>query len=338
MKHFISIEGEAKESQMNKNLCVLIIIIMVFPFLVTDCQNSTNGNDNVYNYKILPVDRKFENKHVFLIGLDGWGGYSFKNSSFEMPTIETIIPVSSYTFEAINVMPSITIPNWASMFMGTSPDVHGYKTNPAAGNDEPSAASTFVDKYGIFPSIFTLLKEERPNCKVAFFFEKPKIGYLCPDNVIDIKRNIINLSGNDIGISNITDCIESEKPNFTAIIFLEPDGVGHAVGHNTQKYYNQLTKMDDYIEKIITSIKKANIWDDSILFFSSDHGGIGNGHGGDTPLEREIPLIICGKNIRSNYKITEPVMIYDIAATIAYIFELGTPFFWTGNVLNVFSE
>jgi hypothetical protein len=53
-------------------------------------------------------------------------------------------------------------------------------------------------------------------------------------------------------------------------------------------------------------------------------------------LEREIPFIIAGKTIRKNYKIPQPVMTYDTAATIAHIFNLDPPDFWEGRVINVF--
>jgi predicted AlkP superfamily pyrophosphatase or phosphodiesterase len=323
---------------MMKKLFLIYVSISVNLVFFSCNTGHSEKDDHFYDYKRLPLDKSVEEKYVFLIGLDGWGGYSFNSVMFDMPSIEAIVPESSYTFEALDIMPSITIPNWASMFMGSGPDIHGYQTNPPTNNDAPTATPTYIDKYGFFPSIFTLLKEERPNCKVAFFFEKPKIGYLCPDNVIDKKHNIINLSSSESGILSVTSYIETEKPNLTVIVFLEPDGIGHLIGHDTQEYYDQLKIMDNYIAKIIESIKNAGIWDDSILFFSSDHGGIGKGHGNNTPLEREIPLIVMGENIRSNYNIEGPVMIYDIATTIAQIFKLDVPDFWSGRILNIFCE
>jgi predicted AlkP superfamily pyrophosphatase or phosphodiesterase len=321
------------EAPMKKN----IIIIGIITLVLFSCHlNRVNGK-LVYHYKILPEDVNAENKHVFLIGLDGWGGYSFERSN--MPTVNSMIIKGSYTFKALSVMPSITIPNWASMFMGAGPDVHGYKTNPPTYNDPPYTESEIIDVYGIFPSIFTLLKGQRPNCKVSFFYEKPKIGYLCPDNVIDRKENIVNLSYDPSTISIITDYIKSEKPNFTVIVFREPDGVGHGVGHNTSAYYSQLNNLDVKITEIIQAIKDAGIFENSIIIFSSDHGGIGIGHGNDTPAEREIPFIVAGKNIKENYGLSQPVMTYDIAATIAYIFNLEPPYFWEGKVLkNIFKD
>ncbi|MDR1802381.1 MAG: alkaline phosphatase, partial [Treponema sp.] len=206
-----------------------------------------------------------EEKHVFLIGLDGWGSYSFRNERFSMPVIEELMNNGSYTLQAMNVMPSISLPNWSSMLMGSSPDITRYWTN-----NPSKAVSRYADNYGLFPSIFTLLKEQRPQCKVAFFYEWNENGTLCPDNVIDAKQHINNLSKD---ISIVTNYIKTGKPNFCTIIIDEPDHTGHSIGHNTHAYYEELNRLDGLIAQITQAIKDSGIWDSSIIIFSSDHGG-----------------------------------------------------------------
>jgi len=316
-------------NEKNKTLANTILqLLFLFLFVNMSCDNYSNAE--IYYYKILPHNLEVENKHVFLIGLDGWGSYSFENENFNMPTIEELMNNGSYTLQVLNVMPSISLPNWSSMLMGTSPNITGYWTN-----NPSKAVSKIVDIYGLFPSIFTLLKEQRPQCKVAYFYEWRENGSLCPDNIIDTKRYINNLSKD---ISTVINYIKIEKPNFCTIIIDEPDHVGHSIGHNTQSYYEELNRLDGLIAQIIQSIKEAGIWDDSIIMFSSDHGGIGKGHGGSTNLERDIPLIVFGNNIKEGTKISENVMIYDIAPTIAYIFELEIPLFWEGKLINVLNN
>ncbi|QQO08784.1 alkaline phosphatase [Breznakiella homolactica] len=328
--------GEIEKKHKKQKRAVYVCLAVIVLFFFSACKSHLSNDTGVYHYPVLPLDESFTKKHVFLIGLDGWGSYSFEKS--DIPVIRSSMAAGSYTLDALDVMPSITVPNWASMFMGATPDIHGYKTNPPTNNDPPYAESSVIDKYGLFPSIFTLLKEERPNCTVAYFYEKPKLGYLCPDNVLDKKEHIPDLSGGASALLRITSYIEAEKPNFTAIVFLEPDGIGHSVGHDTNEYYNQLKKLDEYVAQIIQSIQNAGIWNNTILIFSSDHGGIGTSHGNDTAAERKIPVIIAGKNIRPAYTIPGPVMVYDIAPTIAHIFELEIPLFWQGSVLDVFTE
>jgi len=306
----------------------LMLILFLFTLMYMSCNNSYDAE--IYYYQILPHNLEIEKKHVFLIGLDGWGSYSFENENFSMPTIEELINNGSYTLQTLNVMPSISLPNWSSMLMGTGPDITGYWTN-----NPSKAVSKIVDIDGIFPSIFALLKNQRPECKVALFYEWSTIGNLCPDNVIDIKQHINNLSKD---ISAVTNYIKTEKPNFCCIVIDEPDHVGHSIGHNTRAYYEELNRLDGLIAQIIQSIKDSGMWDNSILMFSSDHGGVGKGHGGDTPSERYVPFIVFGNNIKKGTQISQNVMIYDIAPTIAYFFELEIPSFWKGKIINVLNK
>jgi len=303
----------------------ILKILLLFSFMNMSCVGV-----QIYYYETLPHNLDAENNYVFLIGLDGWGSYSFNNKNFSMPATKELMNNGSYTLQALNVVPSISLPNWSSMFMGASPNITRYWTN-----NPSKAASKIVDDYGLFPSIFTLLKKQRPQCKVAFFYEWKENGSLCPDNIIDTKQHINNLSQD---ISIVTNYIKTEKPNFCSIIIDEPDHVGHSIGHNTQAYYEELNRLDGLIAQIVQAIKDSGIWDNSIIILSSDHGGVRKGHGGDSPLEREIPFIIFGNNIKEKTKILENVQIYDIAPTIAYIFELETPLFWEGKVINVFKQ
>ena len=292
------------------------------------CNNETDKN--LYYYNELPDDTEIEKTHVFLIGLDGWGGYSVNNKNFSMPALTELMNNGCYTLQALNIMPTISLPNWSSMFMGASPNITGYKTN-----NPSKAKSKIVDIYGLFPSIFTLMKNQRPQCKVAFFYEWSENGFLCPDNLIDKKQHISNLSKD---VSAVTEYIKAKKPNLCFIIIDEPDGIGHSAGHNTKAYYEELAKLDELIAQITQTIKDSGIWDNSVIIFSSDHGGVGKGHGGNTSFEREIPIIIFGNNIKEGIKISQKVMIYDIAPTIAYILKLETPSFWEGKLINVFKN
>ncbi len=48
----------------------------------------------------------------------------------------------------------------------------------------------------------------------------------------------------------------------------------------------------------------------------------------------EIPWIIYGKDIKKGAELTQSIMTYDTAATIAYIFGLKTPQVWIGRAVE----
>ena len=81
----------------------------------------------------------------------------------------------------------------------------------------------------------------------------------------------------------------------------------------------------------------AGIYDDTVVMMTADHGGINKGHGGQTLEELEIPFIVCGKGIKTQGEISDVMMQYDTAATIAEVFRLKRPQAWRGDpIYSVF--
>lgn len=77
----------------------------------------------------------------------------------------------------------------------------------------------------------------------------------------------------------------------------------------------------------------------TIIIITSDHGGVGKGHGGATMAEVEIPWIIKGPGILPAKELNKFVNIYDTAATVAYIFGLTPPDCWIAKpVLEAFDS
>lgn len=72
----------------------------------------------------VPCNAKGKAKHVVFIGLDGWGSYSVPKA--DIPHIKQLMADGSYTLEKRTVLPSSSAVNWASMFMGAGPELHGY--------------------------------------------------------------------------------------------------------------------------------------------------------------------------------------------------------------------
>jgi predicted AlkP superfamily pyrophosphatase or phosphodiesterase len=295
---------------------------------------------NVYNAKKTFISFEDEiydaNKdiHIVLIGLDGWGAYSLPEA--EMPVVKKMMQKGSYTLEALDIMPSSSACNWASMFMGADPKLHGYSQS---GSKAPDFEPAVLDSYGFFPNIFSLLKEQRPSAKIGYFYDWEGMKYLCPDDALDRMERKPKLSYDLEAVFDVALYIKKQKPTLLFTYFAGPDSIGHRTGFDSSEYYNRLMEIDYYIGIIEKAVIEAGIYENTVFILSSDHGGIGKGHGGDTPLERQIPVILYGKNIKQNYEIASQVMIYDIAPTIAHIFKLDIPDIWIGKtLLDIFIE
>ncbi|MCM0717169.1 alkaline phosphatase [Parabacteroides sp. W1-Q-101] len=274
-------------------------------------------------------------KHVILIGLDGWGAYSV--SKAEMPNVKKLMDDGSYTLKKRSVLPSSSAVNWASMFMGAGPELHGYTE---WYSKTPELPSREVNKNGIFPTVFSLLHESDPKAEIGCIYEWETIRCLVDTFALNYDKHVSEAESNPAAAAQYAaDYIKKAHPNLLAVIIDNPDHVGHATGHDTPEYYAVLKELDKYVGQIVNAVKEAGMLDETIFIVTADHGGINKGHGGKTMEEMETAFIISGKNIKKGHEITESMMQFDVASTIAHIFKLEQPQVWIGQpVLSAFEK
>ena len=241
----------------------------------------------------------------------------------------------SYTLTKRSVLPSSSAVNWASMFMGAGPELHGYTTWNSSTPDLPSKE---LSKDGIFPTVFQLLREADPKAEIGTLYEWIGIKYLVDTLAVNKYNQGINYEKHPTELcETAVKYIKERKPALTLIAWDNPDHVGHKEGHDTPAYYQKLEEIDGYIGKVIDAVKEAGMLDETIFIVTSDHGGINKGHGGKTMLEMQTPFIISGKNIRKGHEIQASMMQFDVAATVAAIFKLKQPQVWIGRpIMEVF--
>ena len=265
--------------------------------------------------------------HVVLLAMDGWGAYSV-NKAHDIPNIKYFMENGSYTLKDRTVLPSASAINWASMFMGVPTEMHGYTQWNSRTPEIPSAN---VGDHNICPTIFSVVREQLPQAETGCLAEWVGIKYLidslsvshleCP---ISSEKDVMTLA------NKAAEYIKAKKPKFLAVCNDQIDHAGHSLGHDTPEYYNTLASVDKQVGVIVQALKDAGMWDDTIIILTADHGGINKGHGGKTLLEMEIPFIIWGKGVKKGFHITDTMMQYDCAATIAEIFGLKRPQSWRG--------
>lgn len=274
---------------------------------------------------------KWKAKHVVMIAFDGWGAYSVPKAE-NIPTIKGLMKQGCYTLKKRSVLPSASAINWASMFNGAGTEIHGYTT---WGSRTPEIPSMVVNEHGIFPTIYSIMHDQCPKAETGCLFEWEGIKYLIDTLSVSHVAQAMNYKERPDELCIMAEeYIKEVKPAFLAVCFDQLDHVGHADGHDTPAYYKALSRLDGYAARIISALKDAGIYDDSIIIMTSDHGGIHKNHGGITLEEMEVPFIISGKNIRQDGQFEEIMMQFDTAATIAYIFRLVQPQAWIGRPMR----
>ena len=254
-------------------------------------------------------------EHIVFIGFDGWAGAYLEKAN--MPTVKRMIATGASSLDMRCIIPSISWPNWSTLFSGTPPEHrNGETTNYPAG---------VMD----FTTIFAIV--HNTNKTNVFFHEWGTLGNICPDE--EVKK--INITSNIESAQTIANYIIQNKPVFTAVAFNEPDNTGHKNRWGSSAYYAKLAELDNLIAIIEQGVKDAGIYDSTVFVFSADHGGdFLWGHGGNLKKHRQIPIVIYGRGIKNGFTIPSPLSITDIAPTIAEIFGLAIPPEWTGRPLK----
>jgi len=254
-----------------------------------------------------------------------------------MPNAKKLMEQGCYTLTKRSVLPSSSAVNWASMFMGAGPELHGYTE---WGSKTPELPSKVVKKNNIFPTVFQLLRDANNNAKIACLYEWEGIKFLVDTISLNYHSLAPDYKENPTALCDMSvKYILEQKPNLMAVCFDNPDHVGHQDGHDTPAYYSKMKELDSYIGEIIKATEQAGIINETIFIVTSDHGGINKGHGGKTMEEMETPFIISGKGIKQGGIFNESMMQFDVASTIAYIFALEQPQVWIGRpMLSVFEK
>lgn len=272
-------------------------------------------------------------KHIVVIGCDGLGGYALPEA--DMPNVKQLMATGAWSLKARSVLPSSSAVNWASMLMGASPTMHGYTE---WGSQEPEIPSIVKhEKYHKFPTIFSVIRDQRPNAVTAAAYSWSGIGHLVEKEAITY---VLPANDNeDVCVQNAVDVILKNKPLFTFVHFDEPDHTGHSQGHRTTAYYEILKKVDARIGQIMDAVKRAGIEEQTIIMVTADHGGIDKGHGGKSLDEVQVPWIMSGPGIKKNTELKSTIITYDTAATLAAILGLDQPQAWRGKaVVEAFAK
>ena len=258
-------------------------------------------------------------KHVVFIGLDGWGAYSLPKA--DMPNVKKLMEDGAYTLKKRSALPSSSAINWASMFMGAGPEL----------------PSRVLNKNGIFPTVFQLLRDARPEAEIGCLYEWEGIKYLVDTLSLSYHYHVADCNKTPKELGNMASSYIKEKhPALVAICYDGPDHTGHTAGHDTPEYYEKLKELDMYVGQIVQAVKDAGMLDDTIFILTSDHGGIDKGHGGKTMQEMETAFITSGKNIKKGLRFDDVSMMqYDVASTIARIFHLEQPQVWIGRPMEI---
>jgi hypothetical protein len=264
-------------------------------------------------------------EHVIIIGVDGLSPRGVDASV--TPVMNRLIRGGAYTFEARGVFPTSSAANWASMLMGAGPEFHGVRSNDwRRWNGRIVPAATSGDD--LFPTVFDVVRAARPDAHIAVIYDWDGIAGLFDPGAVDAD---ISTDGPEATASAAASYFAEHTPTLMFVHLDHVDGAGHASGWHTDAYYEAVERADRAIGMILDAVRDSARDESTAVIISSDHGGVGTSHGGESMDELLIPWIISGAGVAEGRRITRPVSTMDTAVTAADLLGVPAHSAWIGR-------
>lgn len=250
-----------------------------------------------------------------------------------MPHLDSLLAEGVLSVETRCVMPSVTLPNWTSHLTGSGPEQHGVVDNDWEKSKKPVLPPACKDEDGYYPSVFKVLKDEKPEVRIAFYYNGENLIYpynkKCLDEVSFLKDD-----GYAENYDKVFDFLLKNRKNLTAVFLysVHTDHAGHRYAWMSPEYIRSLEEVDKEIGQFIAKMKKEGLYESTHFIFLSDHGGIRNGHGGVSVQEMVVPWGIVGPGIVRGEKMVEPNNTVNTASVILKLFRVKQPSCWTEKV------
>lgn len=263
--------------------------------------------------------------HVIIIGVDGLSPDGIRVAN--TPAMDGLMQRGAFTLHARAVMPSSSGANWGSMIMGTGPEQHGVISNDWR-TDNLVLPPTVVRDDNHFPTIFSILRDQRPEWHIAAFLHWNPIQNFIEAGTTDY---MALPRSEEETTDEVLRYFQEYQPEFTFIHLDHVDAAGHRYGHGTAPYYYSVEKADSLIGEIIEATRRNGMFERTVFILSSDHGGIGYGHGGNSLAEMEIPFLVSGSSTKPGHELQMPVNVYDVPSTALFALGVDQPYEWTAR-------
>ena len=240
-------------------------------------------------------------KKAIFLGFDGYRADAIANVKDDPKS--AIMYVKSlgglyHTFAGgvagVNEQHTSTAPGWCSMLTGGWANYHTVSDNGMTKNDKETFLTTLA-RQGHATSFTASWKEHfnltyTPDIALAANENLP-VKYNCMEDDDGTLQQVMSYVTKSADRSKTAE----EDPDMIFFTFEYTDHNGHLYGFgNNDNYYQGSLDANKYGYQIIKAIEQRDTYDqeDWLIIISTDHGGTGHVHGGQSPMERETWLAI----------------------------------------------
>ncbi len=260
----------------------------------------------------------YYNNKVLLIGIDGLRPDALQKAS--TPAIDALIADGASSFDAQAGMHTVSGPSWSNILTGVWEDKHGVVDNTFKGAD-----------YDRHPSIFNKLEELAPGLSTKSAVSWDGIQ----NNIItkaDKRWYFPYFENGDVDVAKTSiDLLRNDDVDLMFTYFCNVDEAGHRHGFSPDvpEYLREIQTVDYHIGNIMNALisRSSYVVENWLVIVTSDHGGKGTGHGGQSPEEKTIPYIMWGDSVKRGNISPIPLQV-DVVPTILKHLMVKAPDSW----------
>ncbi len=222
---------------------------------------------------------------ILIIGIDGARPDCIDAAN--TPELDALFANGIFSPDALNNDITYSGPGWSAMVCGAWSDAHGVTNNNFTGSN-----------YAAYPSFLKRLETANPNLNTySICHWSPINDYIQGDDVDEA----INTTSDQMVSDAAVAILESGNPHAMFLHFDDVDVAGHGNGFNAgaAAYMNAIEAVDEQVGEVMTALtNRPNFTEENWLIISStDHGGIGYGHGGTSIEEQTIFFSASGLSV-----------------------------------------
>jgi predicted AlkP superfamily pyrophosphatase or phosphodiesterase len=206
---------------------------------------------------------------------------------------------------------TVSGPGWSSLLTGVWKDKHRVENNRFLGG-----------RFQTYPHFMRVLKDQKPSAWTASFVNWPEIHRFIADGSRDNDREYIDekftalpeaTEGHrdypwmDIQVRDrALNSLRTQNADAMFVYFGQVDEYGHgavdsraAFSPDSNLYLHSIGVVDGHVGELLRTLRARPSFadEDWLILITTDHGGRGNSHGGDSDVERNIWLIAHGTHL-----------------------------------------
>ena len=250
---------------------------------------------------LVPLSAQQSAGRVLMIGIDG-----VRSDALQVavtPHIDGLIDGGLFSPDALNDDITISGPGWSAIHCGVRSGKHNVVDNSFAGKN-----------YLQYPGWLARVEFAHPEWNTMSVSQWSPINGQIVGTSADV---VVNPSSALQATQTVVDALQNGDPHAIFVHLDDPDYAGHAHGFSpfVFPYLDAIEAMDVLVGQMVDAMVARPDFEeeDWLVLVTTDHGGIGTTHGGNSIEERRVFVIASGASVNQQTFTRDTLSVIGVA-------------------------